>query len=322
MRRLLLATITCTVATSASAADVAPQPPALQVRNIAQSFADFYEANKDKPGAEQVAAFKKTVAPGFPAFYGVQRYQGERTQAEQDKLIEGAVKDFAKIRDGYLRKTQQFETELPRYITSFKAWFPDYAPSREVYVLHSLGEMDGGTRTFGGKEYLIFGVDGMVRYHGTGRESAFFHHELFHTYHEPQLSGCSDNAPVWSSLWTEGLATYVSKAMNPDSNDVELLLDFPGEMAEQTRKVLPASFAHLEQVLEKTDRAISRALFSSGKDDTGLPPRRGYYLGYLVAEQAAKKYDVRELAKFDCKKAHEVVVEAVHVLSAAYRPKL
>jgi hypothetical protein len=108
--------------------------------------------------------------------------------------------------------------------------------------------------------------------------------------------------------------------MNPDANDVELLLDFPSGMAQKTRKVLPASFAHLEQVLEKNDRAIYRGLFNSKQDETGLPPRRGYYLGYLVAEEAAKKYDVRKLAKLDCKQAHEVVVAAVHKLNAQYNP--
>jgi hypothetical protein len=322
MRRLL-AMITCTLAASVCAKDVPPQPVAPQVHNIARSFVDFYDANKDKPGAEQAAAFRTTVAAGFPAFYGLERYHGERTQEQQDKLIAGAVKNFPAIREGYEHKTQQFEAELPRYIASFQAWFPDYVPATEIYVLHSLGEMDGGTRTFGDKYYLIFGIDGMVRYHGTGRESAFFHHELFHTYHRQAIRECDeDETPVWASLWAEGLATYVSKAMNPDSNDVELLLDFPGAMAQQTRKVLPSSFAHLEQVLEKTDPKVSGALFSTGKDDTGLPPRRGYYLGYLVAERAAKKYEVRELAKFDCKKAHEVVVEAVHALSAAQQQKL
>jgi hypothetical protein len=114
----------------------------------------------------------------------------------------------------------------------------------------------------------------MVRYHGKGNESAFFHHELFHTYHEPVLEACEgDDAPIWVSLWTEGLATYVSKAMNPQANDVELLLDFPSGMAERTRKVLPASFAHLEKVLDKTDRSIYVGLFNGSRMRPGC--RRG-----------------------------------------------
>jgi hypothetical protein len=322
MRRLLFAAATCALAASVFANDAVHQPAAAvpRVHNIAQSFVDFYDTNKDKPSAEQAAAFRATVAVGFPQFYGVERYHGERPQAEQDKSIDKAVKAFPEIREGYLRKSRQFETELPRYIASFKEWFPDYVPSTEIYVLHTLGEMDGGTRTLNGKNYLIFGVDGMVRYHGKGNESAFFHHELFHTYHEPVLEACDgDDGPIWVSLWTEGLATYVSKAMNPQANDVELLLDFPGGMAERTRKVLPASFAHLEKVLDNTDRSTYAGLFNGKQDETGLPPRRGYYLGYLVAEEAARKQGVRELAKLDCGKVHELVVATVHELSGRQR---
>jgi hypothetical protein len=322
MRRLLFAAATCALATSVCANDAAPQPATAvpRVHNIAQSFVDFYDTNKDKPSAEQVAAFKTTVAVGFPQFYGIERHHGEHMQAEQDKRIDSAIKGFPQIREGYLRKTQQFETELPRYIASFKTWFPDYVPSTEIYVLHSLGEMDGGTRTLDGKNYLIFGVDGMVRYHGKGNESAFFHHELFHTYHEPVLEACDngDEMPIWVSLWTEGLATYVSKAMNPQANDVELLLDFPGGMAARTKKVLPASFAHLEKVLEKTDQSIYVGLFNGKQDETGLPPRRGYYLGYLVAEEAGKTKDIRELAKLNCSAAKETVFSGVRALRAKY----
>jgi hypothetical protein len=35
----------------------------------------------------------------------------------------------------------------------------------------------------------------------------------------------------------------------------------------------------------------------------------------LVAEAAAKKRDVRELAKLDCRQVHELVVATVHDLS-------
>jgi hypothetical protein len=68
--------------------------------------------------------------------------------------------------------------------------------------------------------------------------------------------------------------------------------------------------------LDKTDRSIYVGLFNGKQDETGLPPRRGYYLGYLVAEAAAKKRDVRELAKLDCRQANELVVVTIHELSA------
>lgn len=314
MRHLVLSALFLCAAACAHAGD------APGVHNIAQSFADFYDANKDKPDAEQLAAFKRDVASGFPLFYGVARYKGEVTQAEKEQHILKTIKAFPEIREDYLRKTREFETELPRYIASFRAWFPDFQPSFDTWVLHSLGEMDGGTRTFEGRNYLIFGVDGMVRYHGKGNESAFFHHELFHTYHDKAMAGCNgDEEPMWASLWQEGLATYVSKAMNPEANDSELLLTFPDNMAERTRKVLPAAFADLEKVLDTRDTSVYRKLFTtSGKATGELPARRGYYLGYLVAREAARERSVQALAKLDCQGAHALVTATVAKLRAVY----
>lgn len=65
-----------------------------QVHNIAMSFADFWDANKDKPAPEQLAVFKSDVAPGFPTFYGIERYNGHLTQADKDALIEKAIQEF------------------------------------------------------------------------------------------------------------------------------------------------------------------------------------------------------------------------------------
>lgn len=203
-------------------------------------------------------------------------------------------------------------------MASFKAAFPDYQLTRDIYVLHSLGEMDGGTRTFNGKSYLIFGIDGMVRYHVEGSDpSAFFHHELFHTYHEKVMEACDgDVVPVWAGLWMEGLAVYVSKVLNPTANDEELELDFPRGSAAPTRQSARAGMAQLETVLESSDPKVIGALFSTGKDDTGLPPRRGYYLGYLVAQEAGKQHSMQELATLDFEGAHALVVSTIHALNA------
>ena len=75
--------------------------------------------------------------------------------------------------------------------------------------------------------------------------------------------------------------------------------------------------AQIETVLESADEKTYGALFSTSKDDTGLPPRRGYYLGYLVAQEAAKKHTIQELATLDCKRAHALVVDTVHGLNTA-----
>jgi hypothetical protein len=311
MRRLLLSALAATISALAAASE---PTPVLNLHNKAMDFVTFWDAAKDKPRAEQLAQFNASVAQDFPAFYSIERFDGEVTQAHQDERIGKSIDEFPSLREGYIKKAQQFETELPKYIATFKAEFPDYVPTYEIYVLHSLGEMDGGTRTINGKNYLVFGIDGMVKYHGMGRESAFFHHELFHTYHA-SMAACDDDT-VWSALWREGLATYVSKVMDPDATEVETLLDIPNHMAEQTQAVLPAALDQLEKVLDHSDHATYAGLFNFRADGSGLPPRRGYYLGYLVAQEAAKTHDIHELAKLECGSVKKLVFATVNELRA------
>lgn len=312
--RMLSFAVAVTVSTFASASKAAAPDETPQVHNKAMAFVEFWDANKDKSTAEQVAAFKARVAPVFPGFYSVERFNGELTQAQYDGWIESAIKGFPALRDDYIKKARQFESELPKYVATFKTWFPDYKQREDIYVLHSLGEMDGGPRTIGGKSYLVFGVDAMVKYHGAGNESPFFHHELFHTYHAPVLESCEPPL-IWSVLWREGLATYVSKVMNPGANEKELLLSI-NDMAQRTRAVLPEALAQLDGLLDKDDYKTYAGLFTSRGDAGKLPPRRGYYLGYLVAQEAAKTHDIRELARLGCGEAKQLVFSTVHRLRA------
>ena len=297
---------------------VTPVTPAgsTEVRDLARSFDVFWQRSQQDGEAQRIARFKQEIAPLFPDFYGIERYEGRRTQAQHDALIGRAIAVYPAIREDYLRKAGRFERDLPRYTASFQASFPDYRQQQPIYFLNSLFEMDGGTRDLNGHAYLIFGIDGMVRYHGKTDEAAFFHHELFHTYHAAALAAC-DSDTVWVRLWSEGLATYVSKALNPDADDKALLLDIPDGLAQRTRLVLEPALAQLESVLDSSDQRVNGALFSmSGDDDSGLPVRRGYYLAYLVAQEAGKGRTLDQLAKLDCKASRAVVGAALQRVRA------
>lgn len=289
------------------------------MHNLAEHFATFWDANEKLPRAVQVENFKQQFAPRFPEFYGIERFDGERSQAEQDQRIALAIEGFPAIREQYLSKARQFDAELPRYQALFQRWFPDYRQTEDVYVTHSLGEMDAGPRNLGGRSVLVFGVDAMVKYHGTNNETAFFMHELFHMHHAKVMNSCDANQ-VWASLWVEGLATYVSKAMHPSATEAEMLLDVPSGMAARTRAALPAAFAQLEAVLYSEDLPVRRDLFQTrGGIDTGLPHRRGYYLGYLVAEEAARTMTMARLATLGCTDARRLVASTVRRLRTKYQ---
>lgn len=309
--RLLPFLLAAAVSTSALAADQSERP---RLHDSTAVFTEFWDANKDKAASEQVAAFKNQVAPAFPGFYKAERFKSFLTPAQYDERIEKAIKEFPTIRAAYTTKAQQFSTDLPQYTATFKAAFPDFQPPEDIYVVHSLSEMDGGFRNIDGKSQMIFGVDTMVRIHGDNNESAFFHHELFHAYHAPYVKAC-DGAGIWSNLWVEGLATYVSHALNPGATEREMMIDLPDNMAARTRAMLPQALAHVETVLDKNDETTFANLFLlRGKGE--LPKRSGYYLGYLIAQDAAKTHSLQQMAKMECGQVKELVHATVKRMRA------
>jgi hypothetical protein len=315
MFRHLLAISCMYVAITCHASDDVQISAAPAEHNYANDFVTFWDATRTLPPNEQIAEFKKTVGARFPEFYGVSRYGGKRSQAEQDKVIANAINSFGPIRQAYIDKVNAFGTDLRRHISSFQAAFPDFKSDTPIYLLHSLGEMDGGTRDLAGKNHLIFGAEQMVRYHGNGNESAFFHHELFHIHHSAQMGQCPE-AGVWKSLWSEGLASYVSSVLNPHASDKEMLLDLPSGVVAATRAQMPVALAQLEKVLDSEDGELYGELFTMSGKSRGLPARRGYYLGYLVAAEAGKSRDLSSLAKLNCKEARAVVNSALNQLQA------
>lgn len=291
----------------------------IQVISLAQDFVNFWDASQSLPMEQRVSTFKRDLATRFPEFYADARYPDPERRQAHDKHIARAIQEFPEIREGYLSKARDFQNALTGNILSFKKSFPDFQMTLPIYLLHSLGEMDGGTRDLNQEIYFIFGVDGMLRYHQTNNDSAFFHHELFHIYHLQAMRDCPQPG-LWGNLWTEGLAVYVSQVLNPSASPDELLLDFPTGSYAATVAKLPESFAHLEtKILESENEQLYAALFTAaGKDDSGLPARRGYYLGYLVARELGKTHSLTELAKMSCSDARKEVIATVNTLRAVF----
>jgi hypothetical protein len=165
-----------------------------------------------------------------------------------------------------------------------------------VYLLHSLGEMDGGTRNFTGENVLIFGADVMGRAHPFADEEPFFHHELFHVYHARTFGGC---AQVWCSLWSEGLAVYVAKSLNPEASDEQMLLTVPEEIPAAVDANLREAVCIVRERLNSSAESDLGALFSFQRMNERLPPRFGYYVGYLVAREAGRRHSTQDLAQMD-----------------------
>lgn len=181
----------------------------------------------------------------------------------------------------------------------FAAAFPDFDRSRApVYLLPSLFAFDGHLEPGGDTLPLFIGADGLVRYHGTTPDLAvFLDHESFHLY-QSQLAPAlmlDPSPPVYVTLWTEGVATYVSERLNPDAALLHVLLDdtrLAGADADTRRGLAGAILA----ALDSTQEADALRFFSAGSEGP-WPARGGYLIGLEVARRVGRDMPLAQLPR-------------------------
>lgn len=139
----------------------------------------------------------------------------------------------------------------------------------------------------------MFGADMIARLHAGRDVQPFFHHELFHLYHSRSFADCP---AVWCNLWSEGLATYVAHRLNPEASDHELLLTLPEPIREPVERNRREAVCAVRERLDSRSNDDNRALFSFNRLNERLPPRFGYYVGYLVAAEAGRTRSLQQLA--------------------------
>jgi len=280
--------------------------------DLSDDFIAFYDRTEGLAPELRIKAFKTDIVPLMPDFYGRERF-ASMSMADYDRRIGRQLEAFAAQRERYEMKAASFADLLAPAYRSFTRAFPDTGEIGDIYLLHSLGEMDGGTRSFSGGSVLLFGADVMARVHPYDDEEPFFHHELFHVYHQRAFAGCEE---VWCALWTEGLAVHVARTLNPDASDAQLLLtvpeDIPGPVDANLREAVCETRARLDS---RSESDIG-ALFSFERLNERLPPRFGYYVGYLVAREAGRTRSIQHLARLDATEARPIVEAALARLAS------
>ena len=272
-----------------------------EVINLADDFYTLYQSSKTLTAENRAEQFSQHFTSQFAPFYS-------------DKSFVKAIESFSGIEEVYFSKNRRLSKELNSSLESFIATFPDFKSETPIYILHSLGRFNGATRELNGKTYLMFGVDLMAKYHTWKNDTPFFHHELFHVYHE-KLFQCKDE--LWCSIWTEGLATYVSHKLTPSASDDELMLNIPSNLVKKIRARHLDSFVDLKKKFYSKKTEIYSSFFNFAKDETKLPYRRGYYLGYILAKEIGKNYSLEQLAKMDKKTVESLLLKELDLLIKA-----
>lgn len=284
------------------------QPPAaassevetLQIVDATPEFLAFLQQGGEAPFDDETEAFLTSVVEPHAELYSAEVIGFDEAQAPKEVL--------ASVLPEYLpyayAKTDRIESvletlvfELPQHRQSFEDTFGALAKPTTIYLTSSLGSFDGGTRMIEGEPALLFGVDGIAFFHPPDNDLApLIHHELFHIHHGFQLEAAGAEpveTTVGQMLWVEGLATFVSRELNPDASWSEVLLS--DDMIRDTEARLPELAAELADNLASTDHVLIADYFVGDSGDR-VPERCGYYIGMRVAEQMRQSHSLNELA--------------------------
>jgi hypothetical protein len=177
--------------------------------------------------------------------------------------------------------------------------FPDFRCQDSVAFGPSFRRFDGiEYKDAAGHGHMLFGIDAIAILHEPKDMPAFFAHELFHIYHR-QVMGARMPSPdslIWWEMWEEGLATYVSQRLTPGL-DAQQVLWLPQDIVQ--RMQAPGATAHAAKLLLADFDKTGGPTWFSGSDAApgGLPPRAGYYMGYLLTSELGKDHTLNWLAQ-------------------------
>jgi hypothetical protein len=264
----------------------------VKVHDSAGSFLRFYDSSKNATEEDQTRRFHEQVFKGNPDFYNYRfsDLKANGRNPEEELLVQ--IKAFGEYENAFREFYGTALDQLESSVASFAERFPDFRMESEVYLVHSLGLADGTKRKIGGRDVFVVGVDMIARLH-PGDNTAFFHHELMHFYHGQYYS---QSPALFSHLWVEGLAVYVSQVLNATATQKQLLLaDDRGDLAHSVEPVLNKVAAELLADMESRDWRIHNKYFATSSRDPVIPARAGYYIGFLLAKRLSSRYPLPRL---------------------------
>lgn len=300
-KTLLALSVTLSLVIGVTARDGAPVD--VPYVDLTADFSRFADETRGMNEAARVAKFHERMGPLLPGFY---EPRFGLTAERYDRKIADALKSFDALRPRYQQVQKDFPAAFAAGLRQFREQFPGFEPHVPVYLLHSLGEMDGGTRELNGRMYLVFGADVIADIHDPADLTPFLDHELFHIENLKFFTECGE---VWCLLWSEGLATYAAKVMNPGASDRQLLLTSPKPIRAAVDASWPAALCFTQARLFSTESTDMDALFVGRSATQGFPDRFGYYVGLRVIEELGGEYRLPALA-------HMLPAQARTVLTA------
>lgn len=291
---------------------------AYRVADVFPTLWSAYDGAPQPNELDRVTYAVDQVVRAFPQLFQANVIGiGRRTPKERtlNDRLSFYLPILVRNREEVRRFSDKSRSALSRYAASFRQHFPDFSWRGTVYMTLSLGAFDGGLRRVAAKLELLFGIDRIVELHGSDADlGPLFHHELFHLYHGQFDSNQdrSDDRTVGDSLWSEGLAVYVSKRLNPKSSHRALLI--PDDLLQRGQAQIRSLATELRSKLSSKSPQDYRDFFLVASTRKDIPPRAGYFVGLRVAETVAQKVSLSEMVRLRGKKLSIVIDKALRAL--------
>jgi hypothetical protein len=269
---------------------------------------------------DAVARIRATLIEPYPDLYN-ENYVSLPSGAKWDATIVREQTYAETHRQRIIAADRYLSRNAQPTMVQFARTFPDFKCDFTFYIAPSFGQMDGSAAFVNGQHRIIFAPDVIPRYHDLSDLKVLIDHETFHIYHHQATNefGASAEAvpTVLEALWSEGLATYVSWRMNPTiSLDTALLQPGIPEAAKpRLADIAKDLLAHLDEKSQPTYLHY----FVANKQPAGYPPRAGYYLGTLIAQDLSARYTLMQLAHLAGPDLHALLVSELNMFAEAQR---
>ena len=312
-----LATLSCLLLWSLFPGRLAAQT--FVIHNLMPDFWRFWAAAEGKPIEEQARLWQQLYVSPHQAIFndlaGPCKDEFDPTWARTSYFPA-----LPKIVPQMRAMTDNLPQKLTAAQNRFLKMFPDMSWAGDIYVMASGYCFNGRAQMIQGRSAVLFGLDATV---ALGQKDMVpgMTHELFHRYHhgffdfEP-----SSGYPLWTTLWAEGLAQYVSEVLNPGASDADLA-HVPAGMKQGVdthRQELAADFL---KRFDSTTKADADLYFNNIRSkDPLVPARGGYELGVLVVAELAKHYPIQTLAHWSRSEAMPHIREALMTMAAQPQP--
>jgi hypothetical protein len=279
--------------------------PPYRLVDLMPRYWAFREATRGTPVAEQIRRFRAEVIAAEPRFY--QQVIGPTDDAR--------VSRFLTTMERYDSAARRLGAELPAALPlswqRLRRLFPDLAPGVRIFVVPSVFTSNGQVRYLDDSMVVMLGPDVSAYVEvaiDSGRRTPpelNLEHELAHYHHwghNPEIARAAKtffepgaSAQLYYNLWSEGLATYVARRLNPDVPLGWVL--GPGLDPVAHQAIVPGlAREFLAKLDSRSETDVPDLFYLSGRRKD-IPARSAYYLGYLVVERLAQRYSLTELVR-------------------------